>query len=375
MDYAKMLPDEWPALVQVLAWCFGLSPERWESFRERVGDEHFRVAKHEGRVVGGLGVYRAGQVFGGRRVPLGGLAAVGVAPEFRGARVAAGLVTDTLLHLREDGVPLAGLYASTQRLYRSVGFEQAGNRIEYELALRSIDVVDRALPAAPASEEAIHALYRPEHGNLDRSAGLWMRIFQSPEGLVSKWTLGDQGYVVLGQEKNPGGWYDLRIRDWQALTPAAARRAWTLIGDHSSLAKLVRWHGPATDPMVAHLSEQAWRHTGQHRWMLRILDVPGVLEARGWPAGEGELHLAVDDPAIPANSGAWILEVGDGRARVRRGGRGELRMGIRGLAPLFSGLFDASALRRVGLLEGSDSAVALAGRLFAGPEPWMPEMY
>jgi predicted acetyltransferase len=186
---------------------------------------------------------------------------------------------------------------------------------------------------------------------------------------------GDEGYAVLGQEEGANKHYDVLVRDWQAHTPAAARRLWTLLADHSSLGDNARWSGAAVDPMVAHLPEQPWRMTGQHRWMLRILDVPGVFEARGWPAGEGELHLDVHDPLLAENSGRWILTVAGGAAEVRRGGNGALRIGIAGLAPLYSGLFDPPTLRRLGWIEGADDAVSVATRLFAGPEPWMPEMY
>ena len=56
---------------------------------------------------------------------------------------------------------------------------------------------------------------------------------------------------------------------------------------------------------------------------------------------------------------------GEGRAASVSGGGAWL--------PLYSGLFTASNLHDLGLLEGDDAAIRLAERLFAGPEPYMPD--
>ncbi len=376
LRHATLDPADWPALTRVLGACFGIPADRWESFRDRVGDANLRVVHVGGAIAGGLGVYRMGQLFGGRSVPLGGLAGVGVAAEHRGGGVAAAMVADTLRALRDDGVPIAGLYASTQRLYRSVGFEQAGHRVGWKIGLRGIDLVDRALPVTRVDGvESLRSLYRPVHGNLDRNDAMWDRIGRPPGAEVSCFRVGDEGYAVIGQE-SAGLRYHLVVRDWQAHTPAAARRLWTLLADHSSLGTEARWFGPAAEPRIAHLSEQPAEIVGVHRWMIRVLDLPAALAARGWPAHlTGELHLDVDDPLLPENGGRWVLEVVDGRATVTRGGTGALRTGIRGLAPLYTGFFAPTALATLGWIEGDPASLATATRLFAGPEPWMAEMY
>lgn len=373
---APLDPPDWPQLANVLASCFGIPPGMWDTFRARIGDANFRVVHRGSEIAGGLGVYRMGQYFGGRSVPLGGLAGVGVAAEHRGSGVAAALVGDTLRALREDGVPIAGLYASTQRLYRSVGFEQAGNRVAWKVGLRAIDVVDRTLAVTRVDgPDALVPLYRPAHGHLDRSAAIWDRITK-PYGTESWcYRIGDEGYAVLGKE-SAGLHYHVVVRDWQAHTPAAARRLWTLLADHSSLGTEARWFGAATDPRVAHLSEQPAEITGLQRWMIRVLDVSAALAARGWPVHvSGELHLDIDDTLLPENAGRWVLTVEDGRARVARGGSGAVQLGIRGLAPLYTGFFTPEALATLGWLRADPASLRTAARLFASAEPWMAEMY
>ena len=109
---------------------------------------------------------------------------------------------------------------------------------------------------------------------------------------------------------------------------------------------------------------------------MRILDVKEALARRGWPTGvEAELHLDVRDELLRENHGRWVLAIGGGAAEVRAGGRGELACDVRGLAPLYTGMLPPRALAALGWIEGSEAALATAGRAFAGPEPWMPDMF
>ena len=78
----------------------------------------------------------------------------------------------------------------------------------------------------------------------------------------------------------------------------------------------------------------------------------------------------------PANAGRWTLRVEEGRGRVERGGRGRIALDARGLAALYSGFHGADTLAAFGRLKASapeDLATAVA--LFAGPTPWMPDMF
>ena len=53
-----------------------------------------------------------------------GIAAVAVAPEHRGSGIGSRLLRVTLQEGRERGFPLSCLYASTQPLYRRLGFDR-----------------------------------------------------------------------------------------------------------------------------------------------------------------------------------------------------------------------------------------------------------
>jgi predicted acetyltransferase len=161
-----------------------------------------------------------------------------------------------------------------------------------------------------------------------------------------------------------------------ALTPAAGRRLWTLIADHRSTISFVNWWGPSVEPLLCLTAESKPVSGKVLRWMTRIIDIKNALALRGYPDDvSGELHLDVRDDVLPMNHGRFVLRVNEGRAEATSGGRGTLSMDIRGLAPLFTGFLPARTLKNLGFLNGDDASLRDATRLFAGSEPWMPEIF
>jgi predicted acetyltransferase len=143
--------------------------------------------------------------------------------------------------------------------------------------------------------------------------------------------------VIFNQSSLASG-YDLQIRDWVAITPAAGQRLWTFFADHRSLGQSVSWQGPSIDPCLSLLPEQTHQVEQLERWLVRVIDVPKALSLRGYPPEvEAQLHLDVMDPLLPKNTGRYILDVSQGQGAVTTGGLGELQVNIRGLAPLYTG--------------------------------------
>jgi predicted acetyltransferase len=376
------------ALRSVLSQSLNVPSDRWPMLVSAIGRENLRILRRDCRIIGGLGLYRMGQWFGGRCLPCAGVSVVGIAPGERGHGAAVFLMRAALEELHAAGTPLSALYASTQRLYRRVGYEQAGNRCFHELPLSAIGECDRPLPIVPLPvddsrpfEAAARERARLTNGNLERTPGLWRRILSLPEQTVYAYGIGDagcpEGYVIYYQKSEQPGPFRLIIRDCAALSPEAARSLWAFLRDHRSVTESVAWFGPANEPML-NLTEECrvQRSSFDHRWLLRIVDIRRALEGRGYPDDvAGELHLEITDELLPANSGRFMLHVTEGRGELAPGGRGDLRADIRGLAPLYSGLFTPAILRTTGQIAGDDRAIATAARLFAGPEPWIPEMF
>src|SRR4051812_22649148 len=102
--------DERVRYERVLQESFGQDDLPWLTWMERIGHENLRIVTDGGAILGGLGFYRFGQYWGGRSVPLAGLAGVGVAPAARGRGLARRFLIDTLAQVRGQGVPIAALY-------------------------------------------------------------------------------------------------------------------------------------------------------------------------------------------------------------------------------------------------------------------------
>ena len=372
-------------LGEILCQCFNFA--EWQPYFDCLGTDNIRLVRRTQQIVAGLGIYQMGQWFGGCSVPTGGLAAVGVVPEERGTGVATYLLTQTLKELHANDVPLSTLYASTSALYRQVGYEQAGNTCNFALPLSSITLRDRTLPIRrvdPAQHQVFHHLYHQRaqitNGNLARNQAIWQSIVQpQPPAAVYAYLVGSEaqpeGYVIFTQQTEAGR-YHLLVRDLVALTPAAGRCLWTFFASHRSMAAEVRWRGAAIEPLLSLLSEQTYRVLLLERWLLRLINLPLALEKRGYPAGVvAELHLAVEDELLPENQGNFVLTVANGQGEVKTGGRGDLQLNIRGLAPLYTGLFTPQQLQSTGQLTATSNALATAAQIFAGSEPWLPDHF
>ncbi|MGD9855985.1 MAG: enhanced intracellular survival protein Eis [Planctomycetaceae bacterium] len=385
--YRRLIPENFQAFQDVVGRTFRFAPGYWDTFSRRIGPENLRSLHQDGRMVAGLGVYRAEQWFGGRTLPCAAVAAVGVAPEARGTGAAASLMKSLLEELHADGTPLASLFASAQQLYRNVGFEQAGSRCRYQLAMSSIGVRDRELPVTQVPLEspepfrataAAHA--KATNGHLQRTQGLWERLLEHPDGHQAGFVIGEpdrpQGYLIYRHCVEHDETGHLLVRDMAALTPAAARRLWTLIADHRSTIPHVHWCGPCVEPLLCLTLESKHVSSKVLRWMTRIVDVNSALASRGYAEdASGELHLEVHDEILPANNGRFVLRVSEGRAEVTSGGQGNLALDIRSLPPLYTGFLPAHTLKFLGYLDGDERSLRQATQLFAGPEPWMPEIF
>jgi predicted acetyltransferase len=393
LEYSTLShPLEAQRLGQILSQCFNGSPNDWPYYLNTIGQENFRVIHRSGEILGGLAILQMGQWFGSQAVPMAGIASVGVPPEYRGTGVAAELLTGMLKELQAKEVPLSALYAATQGPYRKVGYEQAGTSCHWELPLKTIDLgFDkasmrelRALPmqaVVPLRQEIFHPLYQQwaiqHNGNLNRHPVMWKLLIEpNMEEAIYAYLIGSQtqpeGYVIFSQGREQ----QLLIRDLVVLTPAAGRRLWVFLADHRSMFQTVRWRSCSLDPLLLLLSEQTDQIHRLERWLLRIVDVSKALERRGYPAQiEAELHIEIQDHVLLENNGKFVLNVSRGLGEVTRGGRGDLQLDIRGLAPLYTGLFTPDQLQRAGQISGTHEALAVAAQIFTGSEPWMSDRF
>ncbi|MEU7475482.1 GNAT family N-acetyltransferase [Lentzea sp. NPDC042327] len=337
---------------------------------------HGLVAEVDGQVAGVLGIGAYAQFYGGAAVPMGGIGGVAVDGSFRGRGVAGALLDAALGVMREQGQVVSALYPTVPALYRGFGWERAGRFEWVELPMDrvlSIPGPAERVPARPARESdlaAIHECYlevaRTVDGLADRRPPRIdpaevleldvVTVLPGPDGL--------RGYLTAKREPGDGMGrlkvFDLVGADLDAqLTLLASLKSWAGTLEAVDL----RIVDPAT---VDLLGATPVRHSVlTSTWMLRVVDLPAAVAARGWsctgdPAADLAVDLEVVDPRAPWHAGPCRIVASDGVVRVEPGGSGAVRVHARALGPWFSGLQNTHALRRAGLLEGDPAdAVAL----------------
>jgi predicted acetyltransferase len=379
-----------PALAEMLSWSFDFPAAEAEPWLRRAGFENVRLLREDGRPIACLVLIPMGQHFGGKSVPMVGVAGVSTAADRRGSGAATTLMRGVVEDCSRARVPLSTLFPATRALYRGVGYEPAGSRFEYKVPLASIGVRDRALAVHPIGDDddaEIEALYRAHaarhDGTLDRGPYVWGRVRAPRNERARGFAVGErgrfEGYVYLHERHAPPGEtrYDLRVTDVVARTPAAAARLLALFADHRGLAANVAWHGGPADPLAQALPEVGYAVTmPMSHWMVRVTDAAAALASRGYPAGvETEVEIDVADPLLPDNHGKLVLAVAGGAGEVRRGGAGRVRVDVRGLAALYTGHASPWTLASLGLLEGPSEDLARLARAFTGPSPWMADFF
>lgn len=393
--------DEARAFAEILAESLRfprLAESDWLSRYELTDIRLARSGRdHGSQLLGGLIQVPMGQWFGGKVVPMVGVHGVGVLPEHRGRGVGVELMRACVRELHERGVPLSGLYPATQPIYRRAGFELAGSLPRYKIPVASLPVghrelsVVRAGPDRVSEMEPVYASWAAQDtGLLERQPWLWERLLRPANGpcytfFARRGTV-NEGYISFVQHPEAGSnHYDIGCRELVALTRDAWLRLLSLVADHRSMARYLHISVPPGSALWHVLPEQHFEPSWSMYWMSRIVRVPEALEARGYPPGlTAAVRLAVHDDLVPDNTGLYTLEVADGQGRVHKGGghpdttpdtKIDIEIGIGGLASLFTGFASAATLAAAGKARGESAALARISALFAGPPPWMPEIY
>lgn len=397
--YGSMHERDLPTVARLLHLAFAGPLDGSETWVRAAGIEHMRVVRPAAHAppVGCLLRIPMGQYFGGRSVPMLGIAGVAVAPEARGRGVAAMLMAECMREMARDGFPISTLYPSTIGLYRKVGYELAGHRFYTTINVGRIDAPaggaavralgDADLPAVRACYARFAAAF---DGLLDRGEYCWGRVRELRGTRYHAFGVADEaggldGYIMLAQERDAKmGYHAINISDCAFVTADAGRRLLRFLADFATMGETATvWGGPM-HPLVTLMSSRQYRCEKKDHWMVRVLDVKSALESRGYPACvRAECVLNVRDPIVTANAGRWRVTIEGGRAEVSRvheargaGATPEFGCDIRAVAALFSGVLGVRQLLALGWLETGDAAAALA---FDGAipvaTPWMTDMF
>jgi predicted acetyltransferase len=374
-------PADDGAIAALLSLAFGVSPraERLSDYWSQSWDgTQGHVAELDGQPVGFLRVRDYRQYFGGAAVPMGGISSVGVEPHVRRRGVASALLTAALADMRTRGQVVSALFQSAIPVYRRTGWENAGTleRVRvgpHEFAALprpSVDVPVRR--AEKADLPAIHAAYTAVastvDGTLDRATKEFRpeRVLELDLALVADPDV--RGYLTAARAGEA-----LICHDVVAADPDTAL---------SLLGSLASWSGQLSE-VELRIMDPAWWQLLRTRptdyfpetdpWMLRVVDLPAAVAARGWPAAAHLAPLAVDvevhDEQAPWHTGRHRLVADGGTVTCEPGGSGAVRLAARALGPWYAGSADSSALRRAGLLDGDPDQSRLLDVLTGAPHP------
>jgi predicted acetyltransferase len=390
-------------LVRLIGFAFASEPKQAREWLQRAGTDNLRGTRKSGSspVEACLVRIPMGQYFGAKSVPMSGIAGVAVGPESRGGGLATSMMTACIREIASEGIALSTLYASTQQLYRKVGYEVAGMSYLVTLPVKEIR---RNLPASgpaagPAAgfqvqqltehhEQSIHATYRQwargTPGMLDRGCYIWNRVKvwrevpHTPFGVISP--AGEVlAYAYLAQDRNTSsGKHHVKLSDIAWQDAIAGRALIEFLGAFTTMAEDLKFSGSPTHPVIGLLGHTIYSIEMKDPWMLRICDVQAALRERGYPhAFRGSLALDIYDPIVPDNNACWGLEVAGGDGHVQRGAPtgSAIRCSVHTLAQMYTGYLSASELSRRGLLTGSAGAIEMANLIFAGDAPYMTDFF
>lgn len=351
------------------------------------------VAAYEGtRLVGTVGVLDFEQWFGGRAVRCGGVAGVTVAPDHRGRGLARAMIAEAVGRMRAEGHVVSALYPTTASLYRSLGWEVAGWWAKRAVAVADLPRGDGAVTWEPAdhADPVLGEVHRTmavgRDGWVVPPADWWAatgRRRRSDPTPTWSWIGRRQATAVAGvvcrHRTSERSLFDLEVDQLVAVDGPALREALAFLGGNGTTADRVVTTLPER-VVASHVAEGSrTRSSYDWPWMLRLVDLPAAVAARGWPAGlHAEVHLDVTGPPVDDPEGAvgrWVLEVDDGRATCEPGGDGTVRLSIGDLAALYAGGVDPAALAFDRRLRGADERTAsLLRAAFAGT-PTLPTFF
>ena len=385
--------DDFDAQLDLGQRAFGIYPEQRKAgwlyvARLRAGQGLFLGAFVDGVPAGAAMLHDMRQYWLGQPVKMAGVASVKVAPEHRGRGIGRALMAELLNLIAERGYLLSVLYPATMPIYRSLGWELAGARHQFQVparSLRGLAEPDKAAWGAGAGHQdvAIRGASRADAATVIKVIGESHRAARDAgpltwdEESAAQWLgradlysylAGDDGFAAY---RWAGG--DLWVERVHARSPATLRALWTVIASHSSTAGDVSGLIGPRDPFWWLTRERDATVTHRSMWMLRVVDAQAAIAARGFPPGvSARVPLEIQDQARPANAGSWQLTVADGTGMLTPNGGvpspAPVTLGPRGVAALYAGI-PVATLRLAGLASGGtpEAGAALDAAFAATP--------
>lgn len=380
-----------PTRHELGGMAFGATEALDEAFA--LPEEHTLAAYDGDELVASATSLPGGHWFGGRPVRGGAVAGVSVAPHRRGEGIAKPLMEEALRRAHGAGDTISALYPTTARLYRSVGYEMAGEHLERKIRMTDLRV--EAFPDLTVTPFAVadigctdhvhayDALAARSNGHVVRGDFWWWRrrsiaARQSARTyLLDATTDSGVGYVVLAAVETEEAVFDLRLLDAAASDTRTLRALASVLARFGTVSDTITTHLPAWVVHAWTQRPQAAIPTDGWGWMLRVINAPEAVAARGWPPMSATVDLELHDPTLADNTGPWRLVLDNGTARLEPGGSGTWTFDIATFSSWFAGWTTMSQLVMTGRVEnGHDPAgMGVLDAIAAGAQAVVPEFY
>ena len=400
--------DELESFITAMSGPFGfdLPDDEAEksSLLERIGrifePERARCAFEDGRIVGTLGAFSFTMTVPGGTIPVAGTTQVTVQATHRRRGVLSTMMAAHLDEARERGDVAAALWASDSAIYGRFGYGMAAWSTEIEIDRRHVDLHRLAAAPAPVELGDAESIRGPAIEIYDRiraqvpgvvahSSGWWDRIFSD-----HTWSRGGgtkARYALVIEDGSPTGWTKYRLKDVEgdghpaqdvvvvqlyAETPGAWSGLWSHVMAHDFGHTIRADLRPVDDPIHSLLAgmRRAKTKVGDGLWV-RVLDVPGVLEARTY-SGAGSISFTVRDSLGHAGGNYRLETDGKDTTVTAIDVDTDVSIDVEDLGALSLGGRSALQLAMAGRVTGPDDAIVTLDTLFRGSRaPWSPVIF
>ncbi|MGH1490305.1 MAG: GNAT family N-acetyltransferase [Acidimicrobiales bacterium] len=356
------------------------------------------VAIDRGRIVATFGSYDLELTMpGGGQVRMAGTTHVTVYPTHRRQGILTKMMRMHLDQAHERGQPMAGLWASEERIYSRFGYGPAAAGHELKIPARTVDLgaPEPGITVHPLTvdqaKDSLPGIYAQQlsavPGRLVRSEQWWeaRRFYEPPSGgssprqryVVAERDGVEVGYVIFRLHV-PGDWSEGRaqIVELVAVDDPARRALWNFATNIDLFRNVSWWNAPIDDPLLVEADRfrEISRTVMDSLW-LRPLDVVSLLTARSYER-DGAITIGITDRFGPA-AGRYRLEVVDGQATCEpTTAEPDAEFAVEELGRLLLGGGSAFTLQRAGLITVSPVAANTLSQIFATRlQPHCPEVF
>ncbi len=344
----------------------------------------------------------------GALAAVGGVTFIAVHPAHRRRGILASTMRRQLDDMHDRGETVAALWASEAGIYGRFGYGRASRQSKFSIR-RGEGTFVRGAPADPRLRlrvaepdgalaeltKVYDTLLPTQPGMFSRDDFWWRRTLSDPAEerhgasplrcLLAEDEAGPRGYALY---HGHGRWDDdtflsdsrLDIRELAATDPAATAALWADLLNRDLISEVTARLRPEEDPLLHLLADprRARPAVADGLWV-RLVDVPGALSLRRYPAPVDVIIEVVDD-GCRWNQGRWRLTVpaaGAAASCARTSAPADLTLPVAALGAAYLGGTRLGALAAAGLVteQRAGTLNPLSAALTWDPAPWCPVIF